>query len=108
MSGKIIVGLVLVALLVYGAVEAAPLILGPLVTLDSPQDHETVPGGIVTISGHAKRATTLTLDGVPVLGDEKGGFSSTLAFPTGTSILTLTAKDRFGRTISIIRTIYVP
>jgi hypothetical protein len=108
MLGKITVGVVLAALAVYGLIEALPLILGPSLVVDSPISGQTVPLGILTVTGEVKRVTALTLDGAPLLPDEKGAFSSTLAFPAGTSILTFTASDRFGRKITTTRTIYVP
>lgn len=108
MTGKIATGLILAALLVYGLIEGYPLLAGPSVTLESPKNGESFTAGVALISGKVKRATSLTLNGTSLLPDEKGSFLSTLAFPKGTSILTLVAKDRFGRTSVITRSIYVP
>jgi hypothetical protein len=48
------------------------------------------------------------LDGSPLLIDEKGHFSTELVLPVGGAILSLTATDRFGKTESVRRTIFVP
>ena len=100
--------IVLIVLVCYGLLEARPLLVGPTLSIDSPAQGATVAGGLTTISGSAERAVLLTLDGAPLYADQSGHFSTLLAFPTGTSILTFTAADRFGRTISKTRTIRVP
>lgn len=100
--------LVLLLVALYGLVEAWPLIAGPSLTIDSPADNATIEGGIVTVSGRVKRAAVFTLNGAAVLYDQEGRFSSTLTFPQGGSILTFVESDRFGRTITATRAIFVP
>ncbi len=104
-----LIGFILLVGLGYGAVEALPLILGPSLTITSPEQHATIPeNGVLEVAGTASRATQLTLDGGAVLYDQDGRFSSTLTFPRGGSILTLIATDRFGRSVKATRTIFVP
>jgi len=92
----------------YGLMEAWPLIAGPSLVIASPADNAPFPGGIVTIRGNVTHATQLTLDSAIVLHEENGNFSSILTFPHGGSILTFAATDRFGRTVTATRTIFVP
>lgn len=99
---------VLCTLLGYGLIEAWPLINGPSLVIASPSQNAPYPGGIVSIRGKAARAAQLTLDGAQVLHDQDGGFSSTLSFPRGGSILTFVATDRFGRRVTATRSIFVP
>lgn len=108
MIGKAVVGVILAAIIVYGLIEAWPLLLGPSLTIISPLEGETIPSGIVHVRGRVTHSSAFTLNGAPLLGYEKGDFSTTLTFSHGTSILEFTAKDRFGRTITQTRTIYVP
>ncbi len=103
-----LLALTLVLLTGYGLIEAWPLIAGPGLTVASPQNAASFPGGTVTISGKASRVALLTLDGAQVLHDQDGSFSTTLTFPHGTSILTLIATDRFGRHVATTRSIFVP
>lgn len=103
-----LVGIVIALVAGYGLFEAWPLLSGPRLLVHTPSASERIPGGIVTIAGSEKRAVALTVDGNPVLPDENGTFSETVAFPHGTSILTVTATDRFGRTASETRTLFVP
>lgn len=99
---------VLLALVGYGTVEALPLLAGPSLVVDSPINNAPFPGGIVAVRGRAPRAARLSLDGAPLLRDQNGNFSSMLTFPRGGSILTFTATDHFGRTVTATRSIFVP
>lgn len=102
------IAFVLVLLAGYGLIEAWPLIAGPALSIESPRNNASFPGGIVTVAGRATRIAMLSLDGTSVLHDENGTFSSTLTFPHGGSILTFVATDQFGRHITTTRSIFVP
>lgn len=105
---RYLIGAVLVVLVGYGLVEAWPLIAGPSLSIASPAQNAPYPGGVVSIRGRAERAATILLNGAPLLHDQNGGFSSTMTFSRGGTILTFTATDRFGRTVTATRAIYVP
>lgn|SRR5487761_2407145 len=105
---RYVIAAVLIAATLYGLVEAWPLLAGPTLSLSSPANNETFQDGIVPMRGSALRAAQLSLDGMPLLHDQDGSFSSTLTFPRGGSILTFVATDRFGRTVTVVRSIFVP
>lgn len=105
---RLLIALTLTLIAAYGAWEAYPLLAGPALTITSPGNGASYADGVVTVEGRATRATALTLDGNPLLPDREGHYAITLAFPRGGSILRLTATDRFGRTLTRERTIYVP
>lgn len=105
---KYLIGGVLSLALLYGLMEAWPLLRGPSLTITSPTDHATVEGGILEVTGRAARVVELTLNGAHLSYDQQGAFSSTLTFPRGGSILTFVATDRFGRTVTMTRSIFVP
>ena len=102
------IGAVLIILAGYGCLEAWPLIAGPTLSITSPLNNVASAAGNVAIAGYAAHAAQLTLDGAPLLHDQSGRFASTLTFPRGGSILTFTATDRFGRTVTATRSIFVP
>ena len=106
LSNRLIVGVVLLVVAAYGAVEAYPLLAGPSIELMSPANGAVLDDPVL-IAGHAYRTTSLMLDGAPLTPDQNGAFRTTLAFPAGTSILTLSARDRFGRSTRLTRTIVV-
>ena len=99
-------GVLLLLVVVYGLFKAYPLLSGPEIRLDP--EPAAAQDGTVTVSGRALHTETLTLDGGILLIDNKGAFSKTLTLPSGGAILSLTATDRFGRSRSIERSVYVP
>jgi uncharacterized protein YfaP (DUF2135 family) len=105
---KFVLGTLLLVVLVYGFIEARPLIQGPRITLASPSEGAVIEGGVLTITGTTTRAQSLTLNGGALLIDQKGVFGKTFALPQGSAILVLIATDRFGRTTSVRRTVFVP
>lgn len=105
---RYLIALALLVFIGYGLMEAWPLLSGPSLSIVSPLDNAAYPDGIVSIRGKAARAVALSLNGSPVLREEDGSFSSTLTFPRGGSILTFSATDRFGRTVTATRSIFVP
>jgi hypothetical protein len=105
---RFLIALALLLVLSYGLIEAWPLIQGPALTIDSPVDQGVYPGGSVTIRGHASRIADLTLNGATVIHDTQGTFDTTLTFPRGGSILTFVATDRFGRRLTLTRSVYIP
>ena len=102
------VSAILIAFAGYGLIEAWPLIEGPSLTIESPRNHAPFPSGVVSVRGKAARAAALTLDGAGLLHEADGSFSTTLSLPRGGSILTFVATDRFGRTVTATRNIFVP
>lgn len=103
-----LIALVLLIIVGYGIVEAWPLLVGPSLSIASPTQDAAYPGGIVSVRGKEARAAQLTLNGAAVLHDQNGDFSSTLTFPRGGSILTFVATDRFGRSVTVTRSIFIP
>jgi hypothetical protein len=108
MTLRILAVLLLVILGGYGSVKAYPLLRGPEIHVTSPTKNETDTGGLVTISGIADHTETLMLNDAPLLMDEMGAFSEELLLPQGSAILSLTAYDRFGRSVTERRAVFVP
>lgn len=105
---KSIVGLVLFALIGYGALQARHLLAGPSITITIPSNYTTFSDGFVTIEGVAENTENLSLNGGALPIDEEGRFQKTVVYAKGGGILSLTATDRFGRTVTERRTIFIP
>jgi len=103
-----IVAVLLLLLVLYGGFKAAPLLLGPRIDLTSPAENQVFPDGMVLVQGVARNTESLTLDGAPLLIDKEGAFSTTLVLPSGGAILEVSVTDRFGRTHTLERSVYVP
>ncbi len=108
MNPRLGIALLILCIVIYGMVRAIPLISGPHIVLTSPEAGQKYTDGFVTVSGSLVHAQNVSLDGMPLLTDEHGNFSSTITLPPGNSILTITAQDRFGRHASEERTVYIP
>ena len=98
----------LLLLVSYGVFKAVPIISGPSIALASPTASESFESGIVTISGVATHTVNLYLNGAILPIDNEGKFSTSLTLPRGGAILSLTATDRFGKTQSLRRSVFVP
>lgn len=99
---------ILVIVIGYGIREALPLLAGPSISVTEPRNGESFHNGFITILGSTLHTQSVSLDGSPLVTDEKGNFKTTLTLPRGGAILSLTATDRFGRSITERRTVFVP
>lgn len=105
---RVAIGIFLALLIGYGAFRGYPILSGPALTIDSPAPYASATGETLTIEGTARRTETLTLNGAVLLIDEHGHFRTDLTLPRGNAILSLTASDRFGRSVHETRTVHVP
>jgi hypothetical protein len=91
-----LVGLCALIVLGYTFFEFHALLFGPSVAIATPVDGQGVEHAY-TLSGTAQRVSSLFLNGRLIELDESGVFEERLVAPDGSFILTLTARDRFGR-----------
>jgi hypothetical protein len=80
----------------YGGWSFRHMFHGPEIILESPADGSATDGK-VTVSGYAKDAVHTTIDGRTLYIDASGHFQEDIVLPKGPAIITLYAKDRFGR-----------
>ena len=91
-----IVGVIASAVIVgYTFYAILPYLLGPSLTAA-----EVTVQGETTITGVAERVSYLSIDGMDVPLSEDGAFSVRRAYPVGYTAITISAKDRFSRTVS--------
>jgi hypothetical protein len=95
---NVLIAILIVFLIGYFLFEARFLILGPQITIDSPRDGEVVNDRVVTITGRAQNAAWVSLNGRQIFTDEEGHWSEKLIVSEGLSIMTVSVRDRFGRT----------
>ncbi|MDP2665840.1 MAG: hypothetical protein Q8P23_04415 [bacterium] len=81
----------------YSIFQARTLLVGPQVWIESPQDGETVENPLVVIKGQAKNIAWISLNDRQIFTDENGRWSEKLIVSKGISIMTVRARDRFGR-----------
>ena len=93
----------------YAASKSINLIEGPEVVIDTPKNGETVHTPLIIISGTAKNIAFLTLNDRQIFVDDAGRIGERLLLYEGYNILTLKARDRFGRETSVAReVVYLP
>ena len=83
----------------YVLFQARFIILGPRVWIDSPQDGAVVTEPIITLSGQARNAAWISLNGSQIYTDQEGLWSEKLPLSDGASIMTVHVRDRFGREV---------
>lgn len=108
MGVRAVIGIVLALLATYGFIKGYPLLSGPDIVIYSPAPYASIEGGELTLTGISRRTETLTLNGGVLLIDGAGNFSTSLTLPSGGAILSLTARDRFGRSVTEQLTVYSP
>ncbi len=81
----------------YALFQARFIILGPSIYIDSHKDGSLVTENVIILSGRAKNIAYISLNDRPIFIDSKGNWNEKYVVPSGLSVITLRAKDRFGR-----------
>lgn len=103
----VFVVIVMVSILAYALFQARTLIHGPTLTVTSPKNGATMSQSFVEIAGTAGNISEIELNGRDITVDENGAFREPLLLGKGYTILTLKARDRFGREVqSTLELIY--
>jgi hypothetical protein len=93
----------------YSYYKFRDYILGPQITIESPENGATLAEPLIDIRGVAKNIAFITLNDGQIFVDEKGHFDEKLLVSPGYTIMKLWAKDRFGRTIEKkLELVYTP
>ncbi len=89
--------LVVIVVAGYGVLRAKTFAEGPVIIVSEPKDGSLITESPVTVSGTAKNISFINLNGAQIFTDETGKFSEQVLLSRGYNIITLEAKDRFGR-----------
>jgi len=84
-------------IITYSLFQARFVILGPHIKITSPKNGASLSSDLINITGQAKNISFISLNDRPIYVDDKGNFNEKLIAPLGSSIMTVRAKDRFGR-----------
>ena len=83
-------------LAVYAFWGSHNLIFGVKIKNVSIVDGAKIIDSIIKVTGNAKNAVNLTLNGREITINENGDFNETIALLKGYNIVNITAKDKFG------------
>ena len=92
----------LAGLMLYVLYQARAYIRGPRLTIDSASRE----GPLLAVAGTAEHISFLSLNGKQIYTDEKGRWQERVLLLPGYTIITLAAKDRFGRKADMHRDFY--
>ncbi len=81
----------------YGLYQSRGILSGPIVSVTTPQNGETVFEPLVQVAGSAPRVKDLTLNGRSIFIDMEGNFDERLLLLPGYNIIELTARDVGGK-----------
>ena len=85
---------ILIAIFVF--FNSRELIFGVKIKNVSIVDNQKFTGSLLKVSGNAKNALFIALDGREVSVDQKGYFEETITLLPGYNIVNIMAKDKFG------------
>lgn len=86
----------------YALFQSRLLIAGPQIEFNT-QLKTVQTERVVTVEGTAQNVVTITLNGRDISVDESGSFNESLVLENGYTIMTIEAKDRYGRVARIER-----
>jgi hypothetical protein len=81
----------------YSMYQAQDFWAGPQVWVNTPANGIRTTSPLIHISGSAERISFLSLNGRQIYTDPNGRFSEALLLAPGYNIITLAARDAFGR-----------
>ncbi|OGG61268.1 hypothetical protein A3C87_01580 [Candidatus Kaiserbacteria bacterium RIFCSPHIGHO2_02_FULL_49_34] len=92
--------------IVYVGYQGRFFIIGPTLTVTEPSV-VTQTSRSILVQGSVTHATLITVNGYPIDTDLAGNFSYPLVLPDGYSILTISARDRYGRERTETRSLFL-
>lgn len=82
----------------YALFQGRQLLLGPQLTLTEKPDILQTER-LVVLSGTAANISAIAVNGRPVVTDQAGHFSIPVVLSNGYNVVTLSARDRYGREV---------
>ena len=82
-------------IIIYAFFRSQDLIFGVKIRNVNILDGAKVSNNIVKVTGNAKNAINVTLNGREISVDENGNFKETIALLSGYNIINILAKDKF-------------
>ncbi len=89
----------------YGIWKGQDLIFGIKLEISGIQNNVTVKNSVLELSGIAYHAVSININGRTVSVEENGEWHDTISLLRGYNIISISAKDKFGREKSKIFTI---
>lgn len=91
-----LISLFFLFIIIYAFFRSKDLIFGVKIKNVNLTDNAKVTDNILKVSGNAKNAINLSLNGREISIDQKGNFDETIALLSGYNVVSLKARDKFG------------
>jgi len=85
-----------VIILAYSLFQASKILIGPVITIYTPESGAVYNSTLIAIEGRAKNVAYINLNGRKMFTDTSGYFSEKLLLSPGYNIIMLDARDKFG------------
>ncbi len=85
-----------ILIIVYAFFVSKDLIFGVKIKHVNIEDGATYSESVIKVTGNAKNATKLTLNGREIYINQAGDFDETIALLSGYNIISIRAQDKFG------------
>jgi hypothetical protein len=103
----VFLGLVVLGLGVYFALEIKKIIAPPQISLAAPQDGLVTTERSLVIEGRTEREVSLRINGKPVSPDGNGNFRDTLELQEGLNLITVVGAKKHSKEMAVTRRIIV-
>ncbi len=103
----VLVGVGLLALVIYIFFQYRAAIFSPSLNIDSPKENMVVNSQTITVSGKTEPNVTVTVNGFPALVDDSGNFKKDITVFAGSTTIAVKAVNNFGKISSLERHITV-
>lgn len=95
---KILITVLFIGLILFYAYDRSKnLLFGPQITIEHPQNGETIPDDLITIRGTIKNASEIRLNDRQIFANEDNYFQEDVLLHYGYNVIEITATDRFGQ-----------
>lgn len=103
----VLLGLVVLGLGIYFALEIKKIVAPPQITLAAPQDGLVTTERNLVIEGRTEREVALRINGKPVSPDGNGNFRDTLDLQEGLNLITVIGAKKHSKEMTVTRRIIV-
>ena len=86
----------------YSVYQSRNIVKGPSIIITEPENGTSFNHSPITIKGQAFNNTEISIDNRLIFIDEKGIFKEKYLLSPGYNIITIVAKDKFGKTVKKI------
>lgn len=107
---KVLLGILFLAVIgVYAYAQTNDFAQGPEITISTPEGGTMIEDPLITVEGMVRRVAEVDLNGARIYIDEEGNFREYVLLVPGQNIITLHAKDKFGREVKeVVELLYNP